>query len=186
MIYVASSWRNPWQPSVVALLREAGHEVYDFRQPIEGDNGFHWSEVDGGWRTWSPEQYREHLSHPIAERGFQLDMEALSSCEACVLVQPCGTSSHLELGWAAGAKRHTAVLFPLDVQAPTGRAGLDAHGHTLSPHGGPCSGCGDMDGCHVRGRLRRIEPELMAKMADEILLSVDELRAWAAVAAGAR
>lgn len=28
-IYVASSWRNTYQPGVVAALREAGHEVYD-------------------------------------------------------------------------------------------------------------------------------------------------------------
>ena len=32
-IYVASSWRNREQPSVVKALREAGHEVYDFRNP---------------------------------------------------------------------------------------------------------------------------------------------------------
>ena len=32
-IYVASSWRNEYYPEVVAKLREAGHEVYDFRNP---------------------------------------------------------------------------------------------------------------------------------------------------------
>ena len=32
-IYVASSWRNPYQPEVVAALKKAGHEVYDFRNP---------------------------------------------------------------------------------------------------------------------------------------------------------
>jgi len=32
-IYVASSWRNDYYPKVVAKLREAGHEVYDFRNP---------------------------------------------------------------------------------------------------------------------------------------------------------
>lgn len=45
-IYVASSWRNKIQPSVVVALREAGHEVYDFRNPREGDTGFHWSDID--------------------------------------------------------------------------------------------------------------------------------------------
>ena len=30
-IYVASSWRNPTQPVMVTTLRDAGHEVYDFR-----------------------------------------------------------------------------------------------------------------------------------------------------------
>ena len=32
-IYVASSWRNKYQPEVVAALRKAGHGVYDFRNP---------------------------------------------------------------------------------------------------------------------------------------------------------
>ena len=34
-IYVASSWRNEFYPEVVQLLREAGHEVYDFHNDIE-------------------------------------------------------------------------------------------------------------------------------------------------------
>ena len=41
-IYVASSWRDPYQPEVVAALREAGHEVYDFRN--------------------------RYLNHPVAEK----------------------------------------------------------------------------------------------------------------------
>ena len=36
-IYVASSWRNGVYPEVVAKLREAGHEVYDFRNPPSGE-----------------------------------------------------------------------------------------------------------------------------------------------------
>lgn len=30
-IYVASSWRNVFQQDVVGILRDLGHEVYDFR-----------------------------------------------------------------------------------------------------------------------------------------------------------
>lgn len=30
-VYAASSWRNPYQPEIVQKLRDAGHEVYDFR-----------------------------------------------------------------------------------------------------------------------------------------------------------
>jgi len=33
--YVASNWRNQYQPRVVELLRLMGHEVYDFRNPTE-------------------------------------------------------------------------------------------------------------------------------------------------------
>jgi hypothetical protein len=42
-IYVASSWRNEYYPEVVAKLREAGHDVYDFRNPPSGAPGFKWN-----------------------------------------------------------------------------------------------------------------------------------------------
>ena len=101
-LYVASSWRNEQQPSVVAALREAGHEVYDFRNPEPGDKGFHWSEIDPNWQSWTAEQSRKHLRHPIAERGFIKDRDAMAWCDACVLVLPAGRSAHLEAGWCAG------------------------------------------------------------------------------------
>ena len=44
-LYVASSWKNTLQPSVVAALREAGHVVYDFRNPAPGDRWFGWKQV---------------------------------------------------------------------------------------------------------------------------------------------
>ena len=171
-IYVASSWRNPWQPGVVTLLREMGHEVYDFREPEPGVRGFAWSEIDRKWQEWEPDAYREALAHPIAIEGFYRDMGALRACDACVLVLPCGNSAHLELGWAVGARKRTAVLFPHGV--PIARIG----GHSVLPL--PCGPCGDIGGCHLPGKLDRIEPELMAKAADQILIDAAELRVWAA------
>lgn len=117
-IYVASSWRNPYQPGVVELLRECGHEVYDFRHPMEGDSGFSWREVDDGWTTWTATKYREALRSPPAQRGFKLDFDAMQWADAFVLVQPCGRSAHLELGWAVGAGKVTAVYFPDEVAGP--------------------------------------------------------------------
>jgi hypothetical protein len=109
-IYVASSWRNDYQPEVVQLLRDAGHDVYDFRHPAPGDDGFHWAEIDPAWRTWTPAQYRAALAHPLAQMGFAQDKLALQMADATVLVLPCGRSSHLELGYAAGLGQATAVL----------------------------------------------------------------------------
>jgi len=109
-IYVASSWRNQYQPHVVKAIREAGHEVYDFKHPDEDDNGFHWSEIDPEWKHWTNGEFIHSLTHPIAESGFSKDMNALRWCDACVLVMPCGRSAHLELGWAIGADRKTAIL----------------------------------------------------------------------------
>ena len=109
-IYVASSWRNAGQPSVVNALRCDGHQVYDFREPAPGLGGFAWSDIDPDWQNWSPAQMAQALKHPIARQGFALDMAALALCDACVLVMPCGRSAHLELGYAVGAGKWTAVL----------------------------------------------------------------------------
>ena len=111
-IYVASSWRNTYQPGVVTALREAGHVVYDFRHPVPGHDGFRWSEIDPQWQSWTVEQYRQALGHPIAARGFQYDMEGLVTAEATVLVLPCGRSAHLELGYAVGQRQQTLVYMP--------------------------------------------------------------------------
>jgi hypothetical protein len=109
-IYVASSWRNQLQQKVVWALRSDGHEVYDFRNPAIGLGGFAWSDIDLKWQQWTTEQMAEALKHPIARQGFALDMAALALCDSCVLAMPCGRSAHLELGYAVGAGKWTAVL----------------------------------------------------------------------------
>ena len=73
-IYVASNWRNVYYPDVVAKLREAGHDVYDFRNPPSGDPGFKWGNVDSHFMEWSPEEYRDHLMHPKAVKQFKNDI----------------------------------------------------------------------------------------------------------------
>lgn len=98
-VYVASSWRNARQPCIVATLRDAGHEVYDFRNPLPGDRGFHWSDIDPDWKQWTPAQLREALDHPIAVAGYRSDKEAMDWADVCVLVMPCGRSAHLEAGY---------------------------------------------------------------------------------------
>ena len=109
-IYVASSWRNTFQPSVVKALREDGHEVYDFMD----SEGFHWTEVDPQWQEWPSNisKYLAGLNHPCAERGFNRDMTALRECEVCVYVMPCGVSASLEAGWAKGAGKLLIVYVP--------------------------------------------------------------------------
>lgn len=111
-IYVASSWRNVYFPEVVSRLRLAGHEVYDFRNPPHGGNGFRWTDIDKDAMDWSFGQYAEGLHHPLAERQFQADLEALEWADTCVLVLPCGRSAHTEAGWLAGAGKRVFVLIP--------------------------------------------------------------------------
>lgn len=109
-IYVAASWRTSRQPEVVVALRAVGHEVYDFRNPCEGNHGFHWSEIDSAWQSWSPDSYRAALGHPISEKGYRLDRRAMEWADAFVGVQPFGRSASMEMGWAAGAGKKTILL----------------------------------------------------------------------------
>ena len=111
-IYVASSWRNQYFPDVVTRLREEGHEVYDFRNPPHGGNGFHWTDIDPKAPEWTFAQYAEGLHHPLAERQFQADIDALNWADTCVLVLPCGRSAHTEAGWMAGAGKRVVAYIP--------------------------------------------------------------------------
>lgn len=155
MIYVASSWRNPYQQDVVSFLRDHGHEVYDFRSPTIEDPKFHWSEIDKDWKWWHPERFVEGLNHPLAVAGFHSDFSAMEASDTCVLVLPSGRSSHLEAGWFVGHEKRLFIL-------------LNEGGHTYSSQ--PCSACNDLDGCHGV-----FEPELMYKMASGIFCSLDRL-----------
>ncbi len=110
-IYVASSWRNKYQPTVVAALRGAGHEVYDFRNPPDG-SGFGWEQLDPQWQSWSVGRYCAMLNHPIAQQGFDSDFDAMKWTDTCVLVLPSGRSAHLEAGWFIGQRKPTIIFLP--------------------------------------------------------------------------
>lgn len=111
-IYVASSWRNPYYPEVVKCLKSEGHDVYDFRNPPHGGAGFHWTDVDENAPNWTFEEYAKGLNHPLAERQFTADWEALKWADTCVLVLPCGRSAHTEAGWMAGTGKRVIVYIP--------------------------------------------------------------------------
>lgn len=116
-VYVASSWANDRQLDIVLMLRKAGHEVYDFKNPTEADTGFHWSQVgmesynrSAGQLTVPVAEYLQGIKHPIAEAGFKSDLDAMKWADTCVLVLPCGRSAHLELGWFVGKSKPTCIL----------------------------------------------------------------------------
>ncbi len=134
-IYVASSWRNEEQPDLVKTLRSWGHHVYDFRNPPSGTGGFAWRELDPEWESWQLTTYRNKLlTDPIAARGFMSDLRAMQWADTFVLLQPCGRSAHLELGWGCGRGKYT-IMF-----------------------------------------LKKGEPELMALLADVLVINYGELR----------
>ena len=112
-IYVASSWRNTYQPAVCQQLVRWGHQVFDFRHPRPGYNGFHWREIDENWEAWTPYEYRTTLTHSeVTSKGFMSDLRGMLWADACVLVLPCGRSAHLEAGWFAGTGKRLIVYMP--------------------------------------------------------------------------
>jgi hypothetical protein len=127
-IYVASSWRNEArQQATVLALRDAGHSVYDFRNPAEGDNGFGWHQCApagtdrGAFRDMmqDPAFFRDEvLTHPIARDGFTKDWNALTGADCTVIVLPCGRSAHLELGVARGMQQRTIVYLDDPMSEP--------------------------------------------------------------------
>lgn len=115
-IYIASSWRNQYQPEVVTTLRFAGHECYDFRNP-PGKAGFQWKDIEEGWQSWTMERYRELLQGtPDAAFGFIADYRAMQWADTCVLVLPCGRSAHLEAGYFNGVGKRLIILIPEPIE----------------------------------------------------------------------
>ena len=122
-IYVASSWRNPHQPKTVEVLRSAGHEVYDFRNPDPADpanKGFAWQEIDPEWESGqlvTAERWRKMVDSEAAVLGHSLDLDAMEWADACVYLLPCGRSASFEAGWFAG-RRLPVVVLALEATEP--------------------------------------------------------------------
>jgi hypothetical protein len=113
-VYVASSWKNHLQPAIVHIIRIAGHEVYDFRNPAPGNTGFKWQSIDPDWKPGdkqNAEQYKILLASPVAESGYKLDITALKECDLCVLVMPAGRSACWEFGFAMGQGKKGIVVW---------------------------------------------------------------------------
>lgn len=110
-IYLASSWRNQHQQSLVKELRLLGYEVYDFKHP-NGDPGFRWDKIEEKWQDWSMKEYREALKADYAQFGFNRDLDAMKAADICVLCLPCGRSAHLEAGWMKGAGKKVIAFIP--------------------------------------------------------------------------
>lgn len=113
-IYLATSWRNPIHGAVLDQLVQAGHQVYDFKNPPNGVKGFAWSDVDPDYsEKWKadPAKYLDTLTtHPRCAQGFLNDMKGLKWCDTCVLLLPCGRSAHIEAGWACGAGKRVIIV----------------------------------------------------------------------------
>lgn len=111
MIYLASSWRNQYQPAVLALIRAWGFDVYDFRNPAEGNHGFAACDYPS-WQSGTTAGFNQALTLPEPKQALDLDMDALRSASCVVMLLPCGKSAHIEAGYAIGAGVPLIVYSP--------------------------------------------------------------------------
>ena len=109
-IYVASSWQNPLQPSLVTELRRRGHEVYDFRHPQGRNDRNVWEEINVKQEAMYGENLIDALEHPLAQERFEEHHEAMCEADTCVLLLPAGNSAHIEAGYMKGLGKKVYVL----------------------------------------------------------------------------
>jgi hypothetical protein len=103
-IYVASSGRNESLDDVLAQIRTAGHEAYDFRA-----SGFRLQDLGGDPAHWSRAEFVAKLRYPAARAQFERNVAAIKACDALLVLPPCGISAHIELGYAAAKGKKTIV-----------------------------------------------------------------------------
>ena len=116
-IYISSSWNNQQQPLLVEKLRLRGHKVYDFRHP-EGRNDRNvWESVSNRLGVkleysngnLTPEVFgRMHLDKESLSR-FKEHFAAMEDADTCILLLPCGRSSHVEAGFMDGHGKRVFV-----------------------------------------------------------------------------
>lgn len=58
-------------------------------------------------RNWD---YSKALSNPIARNACRVDREMIEGAFGVILLHPCGKSGHLELGYAIGRGKVTAIV----------------------------------------------------------------------------
>lgn len=103
-IYLATSWKNEHYYRILHLLREKGHEVYDFRE-----KGFLFSQIAPDLGLLDHMEQHQLLDHPTSVEAYAKDKAALDWADILVMLYPCGNDAHLELGYAVGQGKYTVV-----------------------------------------------------------------------------
>lgn len=104
-IYLATSWRNESYYRILNLLRDKGHQVYDFRE-----KAFKFDAIAN--KPWDSMDWRDQmdlLMHPYANEAFNKDFTALNEYDVLVMLYPCGNDAHAEMGYAKGQGKYTII-----------------------------------------------------------------------------
>lgn len=108
-IYISSSWKNEFQQSMVQLLREQNHKVYDFQHPHGRTDKNVWSDLGVSNDNMTNEQFAEAITHQTAVTRFEDHFSAMQDADTCILLLPCGKSSHVEAGYMKGLGKRVFV-----------------------------------------------------------------------------
>lgn len=105
-VYLIGSLRNPEVQNLQAKLRQGGLSAYADWMAVGPEADDHWRDHYKGLGL----TYQKALREPASVQTFEFDVSHMKASSAIVLVSPCGKSGHLELGWATGIGKPTAIL----------------------------------------------------------------------------
>ena len=112
LIYLIGALKNPRIPIIGNLLREAGYDAMDeWFTPGE--------HADTNWQAYEAlrgRTYQEAIKGRAARNVFLFDKSYIDLADAAILVMLAGKSAMLELGYARGRGKFTAIY--LDGQEP--------------------------------------------------------------------
>lgn len=202
-VYVASSWRNPLQPEVCKALADAGIDHYDFRNP-PGGTGFSWREVKSADGPGSVEHWCVGCAKPIALSPFG----ALGRWEPDYDPDRDPVVwRHLDTGYAGcdfsgrrfaepgpkpkGSDWERVEEYLQMVNHPRAREGFEADFGAMRRADAivmvlPCGKSAHLELGWAVGAGKAtcilledpVEPELMYRMVDRMVTSVDQLMRW--------
>lgn len=117
-IYISSSWRNVYQPILVEELRRRGHQVYDFQHPSGRNDRNVWETVcerlglgkEYILGSLTPRDFKRILLDPEAAERFKEHFAAMQDADTCIILLPCGRSSHVEAGFMNGMGKRVFVM----------------------------------------------------------------------------
>lgn len=111
-IYISSSWRNSYHQQLVQELRENGHQVYDFRHPEGREDNNVWDDLGINKEFITPQEFSQLDNNEVAGKRFADHFCAMNDADTCILLLPCGASSHVEAGYMAGDGKRVFVFCP--------------------------------------------------------------------------
>lgn len=106
-VYIAGSLRNNAIVNIHKWIEEnTNWTVFSDWKAAHPDG-------DDAWRDYEKSlgySFKQALKRPAAQNIFQFDKKHIDASDAMVLVLPAGKSGHLELGYAVGKGKKTAIL----------------------------------------------------------------------------